>query len=193
MRLLFLHVRSRRAGWALACIGASVILTWLGLREVSEIGAQLRFAAIVLPLMPAVVIGGSAWSPFSEPEAVAGSRLPLLRVSHLGGLLLISGAGLLLVASGWSGAEIELVLARNLAGYTGLALIGARLLGAGIGWVAPLGYASLALVVDASTRLGWPQRIPVDRSSMAVAALLLVAGLGLVTLWGARLSPGEDG
>lgn len=191
MRLLWLHLQSRRAGWALACIVASAIISWQLLWQVGESSPTLRLGAIILPLLPAVVIGASAWSPFGEPEVVAGSSLPRLRTGHLGGLLLVSALALAAASSGAGGVDTSLAFARNLAGYGGLALIGARLLGGGIGWVLPLSYASLTLVFDERSRLGWPARIPIDSWSLAVAAILLLAGFGLATLLGARITAAE--
>jgi hypothetical protein len=56
----------------------------------------------------------------------------------------------------------------------------------------PLGFAAVALVLDERSRLGWPQRIPADDWSVMIAVVLVAVGLGLATLYGARMVPGDS-
>jgi hypothetical protein len=191
MRLLHLYLRSRLAGWAVACLAAAGLITWFCFRRIVSDGPELRLWLIVLPLLPAVVIGTSTRSPFGDVDLVASRSLPILRFGHLAGLLLF-GAGMPgLAAYDWHVADLEWGLIRNLTGYTGLAFIGARLLGSGIAWVVPLGYAALALMLDPASRWAWPYRFPNDRWSVAVAATLIAIGLLMASLDGAKESPGE--
>lgn len=193
MRLLHLYLRSRLAGWAVACLAAAGLITWFWFRRIAGDGPELRLWLIVLPLLPAVVIGTSTRSPFGDVDLVASRSLPILRFGHLAGLLLFEAGMLGLAAYDWRVADLEWGLIRNLTGYTGLAFIGARLLGSGIAWVVPLGYATLALMLDPASRWAWPHRFPNDRWSVAVAATLIAMGLLMVSLDGAKESPGEVG
>jgi hypothetical protein len=156
-----------------------------------EIGPALKVSLIVVPPMPAVVIGASARSPFGDVEFTASRSLPALRFGHLAGLLLCGATVLGLAAYDWEVADIGSGLIRNLTGYAGLALLGARVLGSGIAWVAPLSYAVATLMVDDVPWWAWPGRLAIDQSSVAIAAALTAIGLLVVSLHGACESPGE--
>src|SRR5438309_1165685 len=52
----------------------------------------------------------------------------------------------------WNVPDGAWTLTRNLAGFTGLALLTARVLGSGLCWVLPLGYAVLALLAPSLVR-----------------------------------------
>jgi hypothetical protein len=85
---------------------------------------------------------------------------------------------------------------RNLAGLTGIALIAAPFTGAWLSWVLPLSYGLLAYWVgsaaSAEPRLwAWPMRPGDDGWAMAIAKVLLVSGLAIAVLVGAREGNGE--
>lgn len=191
MKLMHLYLRSRLAGWAVLILTIIGAISWFWLRQTMESGSGVRFPLIVIPLLPAVVIGASTRSPFGDTELSVPRSLPMLRFSHLAGLLLCGALALSLAANGWSLESIEWELVRNLAGYSGLAFIGARILGSGICWVVPLGYGVIALMVDPDSRWGWLSRLPSDRWSVTVATVLIVAGLLVVTLQTER-GAGDD-
>lgn len=191
MRLWYLYLRSRLTGWAVVALAIVGVIAWLVLRQVMDPGADVTMPLVVLPLLPAVVIGASVRSPFGDTELSVSYSLPSLRFGHLAGLLLIGGMSLAGAASGWNPGEIGWELIRNLAGYTGLALIGARMLGSGICWVVPLGYGVAALLLDPKSRLAWPGQLPNDWWSVAIAGALVVVGLLAVTLQ-RSLDSGDD-
>jgi hypothetical protein len=186
-----LYLRSRLAGWAVVILAVIGVLSWIGLRQAMETGSGVSFSLILMPLLPAVVIGASTRSPFGDTELSVGRSLPLLRFAHLAGLLACGALALGLAASGWSLESIKWELVRNMAGYSGLAFVGARVLGSGICWVVPLGYGVVTLMVDSDSRWAWLSRLPADRWSMTVATTLIVAGLLMVTLQRTR-DTGDD-
>lgn len=185
MRLLVLYLRSRLADWALVVLLVSGMADTLWLHHFSPHGVWRGLALAVIPLFPAVVIGAGARSPFGDIERCASRPLGPIRLGHLLALCLI-GALLLLGASVIVNGGIERELVRNLAGYLGLSLLAAWLLGTGISWAVPLAYATLAFILLPENPLAWPARYPLDARSGIIATALLAFGLLAVTLRGAR-------
>lgn len=193
LRLLNLYLRSRLTGWALACLVVYALVAWYLAARIIHPDGGLRpgFWLIVAPLLPAVVIAASLRSPFGDTEQTASRSVPLLRAGHLIGLLICGGLALYGTTPNPASADLTWGLTRNLIGYTGLALLGSRLLGSGIAWAVPLGYAAVALLLDSGSRFGWPSRLEIDRWSVAVALVLFVLGSLAVILRGTRIDPGE--
>jgi len=169
-----LFLRSRLVGPALIWLLVAGLLAWFCL--VRYDGLPLDLAAVALPLLPAVVIGVTARSPFGDVEVVASRPLPLFRVLYLAGLLVI-GAALLISAAGIAGVALRLAFARTLVGYTGLALLCGRILGYRLAWLAPLTYAAVTLYLDATSRWAWPKQVPVEGWSLFCALVLGALGL----------------
>jgi hypothetical protein len=167
------------------------MIAWFWLQQITEAGPALRLLLIVLPLLPAVVISASARAPFGDTELLTSRWLPAFRFGHLIGLLVCGAAILSLAAYNWAVADVGWELIRNLMGYSGLALLGAWVFGSSIAWIAPLAYATLTLMVDDTHRWAFPRRFPNDRWSVMIAVSLIVIGLLLVSLRGARENPGE--
>lgn len=174
MRLAVLFLRTRLVGPALLWLGAAALLAWFCLVRYDEL--PLDLAALALPLLPAVVIGVTARSPFGDVEEVASRPLPLFRVLYLTGLLAI-GIALLIGATSVAGIDLRLALARTLVGYTGLALLCGRILGHRLAWLAPLAYAAATLYLDAASRWAWPRQVPVEGWSLFVGLVLGALGL----------------
>jgi hypothetical protein len=195
-RLLWLYLQSRRTWTALALLAGSAAAGW-GILERSHDTGLEAFLLIVMPLGSAVVIGISVGSPFGEAERTAGRSLPALRLGQLSGLLLVAGLSLALANAADTGTGTAWVLLRNGAGYAGLALLGARLLGSSVAWVVPVSYG---LMVSLVARLLaseawwlWPAQDTLDGSAWASALVLLGLGLVAIVPDGARESPGEAG
>ena len=188
MRLFSLYLRTRLAGWALAVLLASGAVDWLWLFKFPPQGALLTVSLVALPLLPAVVIGAGVHSPFGDIERTASRTVGTLRFMHLIALFFL-GSLVLFVGSTGVTVGIDRELIRNLAGYLGLTLLTAWLIGTGLSWVVPLGYAALALVLVSDNRLAWPARFPIDRWSLTIAVVLIALGLIVVTLCGARDQP----
>lgn len=182
-RVLELYLASRHAGRALAGILGSTALTWLLLTRSSE-PQMIQLIWIVMPLVPAVVIGVSTWSPFGEVEHTASRPLLRMRAVHLGGLLLCATLGLAVAGLVAMDPELRWVLVRNLAGYTGLALIGARVFGPAFGstfsWVLPLAYGFLVRTVGDERRWAWAGQTSDRDSASVIAIILLTIGLALI-------------
>jgi len=174
MRLAVLFLRSRLVGPALVWLGVAALLAWFCLVRYDDLPVDL--AALALPLLPAVVIGVTARSPFGDVEEVASQPLPLFRLLYLAGLLVI-GIALLIGAASVAGIDLRLALVRTLVGCTGLALLSGRILGHRLAWIAPLAYAAATLYLDAASRWAWPKQVPVEGWSLFCGLALGALGL----------------
>jgi hypothetical protein len=154
-----------------------------------------------LPVAAAVIIGASTGSPFRDVEDTARRWLPALRMPHLIGLLALAVAALALATAAWHVPHMQWSLVRNVILFTGLALLGARLVGPGLGWLLPLGYGFLAFLAtllaagqpghqlrwgESGVAWAWSLHAGTDEVSALVASLLLAGGLGLIAWRGAR-------
>jgi hypothetical protein len=128
-------------------------------------------------------------SPFGEPERATGRWLPFLR---LGTTVALTGAAVAALAAGSAAAHLAggtLGILRDTAGFTGIALEAAALLGGTLAWTGPLAYlvASLqALSAAWTTPWTWPARPPHDLGAALCAALVFAAGTIVITVRGAR-------
>lgn len=182
-RALGLYLASRRASRALLGILGSAALTWLFLALSSDPG-RITLVGIIMPLVPAVVIGVSAWSPFGDVERAASLPLLRMRIAHLGGLLSCAVVALVVVSMVEIAPDVRWMLVRNLAGYTGLALIGARVFGPAFGatfsWLLPLAYGFLVRAVGDGAWWAWAGHTSTSDAASLVAIVLLTIGLALI-------------
>ena len=197
-RLVRRHAASRQVPAAAAAILACA----LGLR-ISLIAHWDAYGALQLPLVfetgAATAIVVTAGSPFGTPERVTGRWLPYLR---LGTALALTAAAVAVLAAAGAGQHLAggtLDVLRDVAGLTGLGLLCAAALGAGLGWAGPACY----LVVGAyglytqwhgpalTTPWIWPDRPPHDLGAALCAGLVTAAGLAVFTARGARDPAGE--
>jgi len=144
MRLGMLYLRSRSAGRAVAVLVAVAMLAWLWRRWGGTSQVTVTLLPLAMPAAAAAAIGIGMGSPFGEGETIASRPLAPLRLGHPGGLLAIAAVALAIAVLRWGVPDGAWTLARNLAGFTGLALLIARLVGGGLSWVGPLGYVALA-------------------------------------------------
>jgi len=202
MTVARLFLRSRRAGWAafyLATLAALTAVLHLALSRgeedhlASPDGSPSALVLVFVPLAAALVIGVGAYGPFGEVERTASRSLSPLRFGHLAVLVLWAAATLSLLALSWDGGN--LVFMRNLAGFTGMALIASSLTGARLSWAPPFAYGVMAYWVGmaaAEPKLwAWPMRPADDGWSIAIAACLLLLGVSVAALGAARDSAGE--
>jgi hypothetical protein len=198
VRLARLHAASRRVPAAVAAIAACaaalrIALTW----------HWDSYGALQLPLVfeagAAAAIAVTSASLLGDPERVAGRLLPFLRLAAV--LALTAAAAGALGAAG-TGAHLaggSLDVLRNVAGLTGLGLLGAAALGGGLAWVGPTGYLVAGVYglytqwhgPALTTPWLWPARPPHDAGAAICAGLAFAAGLALITLRGARDPGGE--
>lgn len=200
MRLAQLYLRSRSTCIAVMCLLGIAASAWacsgLYLQPRSMSGGQslLVPAMLLAPLASSVVIGVSTYSPFGEMERACSCRLYVLRLGHLLCLVLVSMSALAIAARPWEQQFAELVLWRNLAGFTGLALLGAWTLGSHLSWIVPLAYGLLSFLTGQVQRgsdvewagWAWPMRLTSDGPSVLITIALLIVGLGAASLFGAR-------
>lgn len=194
MRLAALYLRSRLAPSAAVALAVVTVLAYAFLRWYDDEVEALRITLILSAVAAATVIGAGTHSPFGEAERAAGSLLPRMRFAHLGGLLVIVAFALALVVAPWQGQDAPLAMARNVAGLSGLSMIGARLLGARLSWIPPLvvGLVALFAPVEAVSWWAWPARQGGERDAQLIAGMLLVLGLVCVGPRGARQGGEEN-
>lgn len=189
MRLTMLYLRSRLAGYTAAVLVAIAAVTWVWAWWSGSAAAAQTLLPLAMPLAAAGAIGASTGSPFGEGEVTGSRPLGPLRFWHLMGLLAVAMVVLALAATRWSVSDGAWTLLRNLAGFTGLALLTARVLGSGLSWVVPLGYAVLSLLAPqpvSAAAWAWPMQAAADQGAAAFALALLLAGVSIIVLSGAR-------
>jgi hypothetical protein len=193
-RLAWLHLRSRRVPSALvALLACGVVL-----------GAALKYhwwygtgnAADELPTLlegcAAAIIGVTAHSPFGEPERATGRWLPFLRPTLV---LALCGAVAYDPQAGVGLIGGILPVARNLLGFTGVALLVSLAIGGLLSWIGPLGYVLIcqcAAIANYSEPLTWASRPPADRGGWIAALVVFAAGLAVFTIRGPRIRPSGE-
>jgi hypothetical protein len=188
-RLMILFLRSRMAVSALFVLTAVAVAAGLAL-DASHHTDLTLLLQLTASLAAAIVVGVSVRSPFGEAERTASQPLPPLRLAHLTLLLAFGVAGFALASVVPDDDSLGMLL-RNGAGFVGLALIGACLLGTAASWLLPLAYgggvffAYLARPVS-DAWWSWPVQPAGDGSALAIALALLAAGLTIVVIAGAR-------
>jgi len=201
MRLAYLFLRSRqveRALMLLLVLGTATLL-WRRLSDGDLLNNDLMITG--LPAAAAIIIGASTGSPFRDVEDAARHWLPALRLPHLVGLVLLATGALAVATAAWHVPDIQWALVRNLILFAGLALLGAWLVGPGLGWLLPVGYGFLAFLATllaagqphhqlqwakSDVPWAWSLHAGKEHEAALVASLVLVIGLGIVAQWGAR-------
>ena len=196
LRLLLLHLISRRVPAAVAVLAACGVLLRVGLHShwINGTRPEAQELPVMIESAAAAVIAVVTASPFGEPERATGRWLPYLRLADALGLSLVT-IGIL--AAGAAAAGLPggtAAMARNVAGLTGLGLLSAAVLGGLLAWIGPMAYAIVAefAIIDAwTTPWMWPARPPHDWGAALCATLALAAGLTVTTARGARNAPHE--
>ena len=220
MRLAGLYARSRLAGYALAVLALLALASWaaaLGLASRPFAVPQVVLIPVLVfaPLAAACVVVTGASSSLGEMERTASHGLRALRFGHLAGLLACAVLALL-AALAWGPNHGGWMLARNLLGFAGLALLTARVVGGRMSWTAPFVFVTVAAFVGRAEERGepgrasplaelmglvpageyewwaWPLRPGDDPYSWAVVLALVFVGLSLVCLFGTRDLSGEE-
>jgi hypothetical protein len=180
MRLLVLHLRSRRTSSALVVIAAVVLTCWATSPWATD-ESPTAWLLLLLPVAAAAaVISLSTAGPFGDVE-LATNPLPRLRFLHLVAMV---PAAIALFAL--TGDPAEMI--RNLAGFTGLTLLTASALGPAASWVTALAYTVLcggAVDLHYASAWTWPILPTTDLNAMTIAVGLLVAGV-ITTVWRPR-------
>ena len=196
LRLIRLHLASRRVTAALATIAACALTLRIALHWSWD-----TYGALQLPLMfetgCAAAIGVTMGSPFGEPERATGRWLPRLRLSSA---VTLTVAVVIALAAGSMGAGLAGGIAdvvRNVAGLVGIGLLCAALLGGALAWTGPVVYmlvGAYGLYSDwhppvLTSPWIWPARAPHDLGAALCSAAVFAAGIAAATLRGARESP----
>ena len=148
-RLVWLHVRSRRAPAALVALAACGLVLWIALDTTggSDPARRPTRCPTLLEGCAAAIIAVTTHSALGEPERATGRWLPFLR---LGLAIALCGAAIGLLAIGAAVAfdpkagiylaDGILPVARNLMGFTGVGLILSLFIGGLLSWIGPLTY-----------------------------------------------------
>ena len=195
-RLVRLYVVSRRVPVAVgALVGCGLVLrAALEWRWIPSSGPLTQQLPVLLEAGAASVIAITTHSPFGDPERATGRWLPYLR---FGTALALTAIAVGLLSAGAAAAHLPggtLDMVRNVAGMTGIGLIAAAAVGAGLSWIGPMAYLVLsecAITNDWSSPWIWPTRPPRDAGAGLCAALVFIAGAALITAFGARQRAAE--
>jgi len=189
LRLVRLHAASRRVLTCLVVLAACAVALRTALHWLPRSGVYARQIPLIIEAGAAAVIGVTTRSPFGEPERATGRWLPWLR---LAASVALTGIALGALAAGAAAAHLAggvVALTRDLAGFTGIALLTAAVLGGGLAWIGPMAYLAVtlpALSGNWTTPWIWPARPPHDRGAAICAALVFAAGVAVITVRGAR-------
>ncbi len=190
-RLIWLHLRSRRAPAAVLALaaGGAVLRAALHWHWMFTSGDRAQQLPMIIEAGAAAVIAVTTHSPFGEPEQAAGRWLPYLR---LGAALALTGLAIGALQLAVTGASLNggvLQLSRNVIGITGIGLLCSLVTGGLLAWILPLGYvafAEYALLEAWNSPWTWPVRPPADRGAWICAGLVCAVGLLAFALRGAR-------
>jgi len=194
LRLVRLHAASRRVLACLLVLAVCAAALRTALHWLPHTGVFSRQIPLIIEAGAAGVIGVTTRSPFGEPERATGRWLPWLRLA-LPVALAGTAVGALAAASAsahLAGGSVGLL--RDLAGFTGTALLAAAVLGGALSWIGPVAYLAVtlpALTGRWATPWVWPARPPHDRGAAICACLVFAAGVAVITLRGARDSARE--
>jgi hypothetical protein len=193
-RLVRLHAASRRVLACLLVLVACAVALRIALHWLPRTGVLSRQIPLIIEAGAAAAIGVTTRSPFGEPERATGRWLPWLRLALP---VALAGAAVGALAAGSASAHLaygSLGLLRDVAGFTGIALLAAAVLGGALSWIGPIAYLGVtlpALTGHWTTPWVWPARPPHDRGAAICAALVFAAGVAVITVRGARDSTRE--
>jgi len=194
LRLVRLHAASRRVLTCLLVLAACAAALRTALHWLPHTGVLSRQIPLIIEAGAATVIGVTTRSPFGEPERATGRWLPWLRLALP---VALAAAAVGALAAGSASAHLaygSVGLLRDVAGFAGIALLAAAVLGGALSWIGPVAYLGVtlpALTGHWATPWVWPARPPHDRGAAICAALVFVAGVAVITVRGARDSVRE--
>ena len=188
-RLARLYLDSRQTRTTLAMLAAAAAALRATQPVTREPGIFPELTLMLLTLAAAAIIATATRNPFGETERTSSSPLPALRLTHVA--ILIATAAATTTAAGWTAsyAISPPAIIRNLAGFTGIALLTAAVLGAHLAWTMPLGYiiyCGAQLDAQDYSLRSWPILPATNHAATAIAVGLLIAGITTATITGAR-------
>ena len=194
LRLVRLHAASRRVLICLLVLVACAAALRTALHWLPHTGVLSRQIPLIIEAGAAAVIGVTTRSPFGEPERATGRWLPWLRLALP---VALTGAAVGALAAGSASAHLaygSVGLLRDTAGFTGIALLAAAVLGGALSWIGPIAYLGVTLPALSggwTTPWIWSARPPHDHGAAICAALVFAAGVAVITARGARDSTRE--
>ena len=163
-----------------------------GFRQTSDYTVPV---AQLLPVLSAVVIGTTLWSPVADWESLASRRLWPYRLTVQIGFALLACTGAVALAAA---AQLPItLLARNTLAYLGLTWVASLAVGAGLSWVAPTGVLGMLIFlgVGADNTPAWWALPLMPAGNLPAAmgtAVLTIAGLVVVALRRPRVAELTD-
>jgi hypothetical protein len=205
--LLFLRQRAFLVGLAIIVAAILVMNLLTGWFEAEGKAMRMTICLVAAPALIASVAGVAMWSPSADLEM--GSSFPLRwpRSLHLAALIGIAALGTTVTVAGWDQQVLDidqpLMWARNLAAYTGLALVAGRVIGAQISWVAPcaMAVAVVIRVLNAESMAtvfsqpvwAFPAHDSSSVSAMGLSVGAFVLGVVVATRYGPKVGdPGGE-
>jgi hypothetical protein len=197
-RLAWLHVRTRRVPAGILALAACAALLRAALRWhwTFDSGPYAQQVPLIIEAGTATIIAMTAHSPLGEAERATGRWLPYLRLFTAIGMC---GLAIGLLQIGTTGASLNEgfpVLARNVIGITGLALLCSLVTGCRLAWTLPMGYVvfcQYALLEAWTAPWTWPARPPTDPGAWILAGTVFALGLLLFTIRGPRAVLSDTG
>jgi hypothetical protein len=191
LRLVRLHLASRRVPGALAALALCALVLRAGLSWHWSLGNGngAQQVPLLIEAGAASMIAVTTQSPFGDPERATGRWLPYLRLGTAVGLTAAAFAALAAGAAADHLPGGTLGIVRNTAGMTGIGLLLAGVTGGALAWAGPVMYmivAQFALIGDWPTPWMWPARPPHDLGAALCAGLVFAAGIIVATVRGAR-------
>jgi hypothetical protein len=191
LRLVRLHLASRRVPGALAALALCALVLRAGLSWHWSLGNGngAQQVPVLIEAGAASIIAVTAQSPFGDPERATGRWLPYLRLGTAVGLTAAAFAAL---AAGAAADQLPggtLDILRNTAGMTGIGLLLAGVIGGALAWTGPMAYmivGQFGLIGDWTTPWVWPARPPHDVGAALCSGLVFAAGVVVATVRGAR-------
>jgi hypothetical protein len=188
VRLTRLHLASRRVPASLLALAVVAVALRTVLHWTPAGGRHAVMVPLSVATAAAAVVSVTVRSPIGEPERATGRWLPWLRLCSVLALAGLAYGALALGAVGGHLAIGSLALLRDLAGLTGIGLLTAAVLGAGLSWIGPLAYLFVGIYAvqqSWTTPWLWPARPAQDRGAALCAALIFAVGAAAITLRGA--------
>jgi hypothetical protein len=188
-RLTRLYLDSRQTLRALIMLAATAAVLRATQPVTKEPGVFPELTLMLLTLAGAAIIATATRNPFGETEHTSSSPLAALRLIHVA--ILTATATATVAAAGWTASYGISApgIVRNLAGFTGIALLTAAVLGAHLAWTVPLGYVMYCgaeLDAQGYSLWSWPILPASNHTAAAIAVSLLIAGVSTATITGAH-------
>jgi len=197
MRWLTLYVRSRQVPGTVAAALTCVVA--LGLLATGSGSMMMRHQLVLFAVATVAAVAATGLAG-ADPalDRTAAVCWPIRRTVHVATIgVLAIGA---LVAFQWVDQPLVAteLLIRNGIGLTGVAALGATLLGGGLAWCLPMAWTTVAMTTalaapePGAALLTWPVQPPGTAAATVAAAVLGVSGTAVYAMFGPSLNRTAD-